>query len=250
VRERIDEALSEEILMIDTEGAKVGQINGMAVYDLGNFAFGRPQRITCEISMGDAGVVNIEREAKLSGSIHDKGILIMEGYLRHQYGMDGPISLSASLAFEQSYSRIDGDSASVAEIIVLLSELSGLPLRQDLAVTGSMNQKGEVQAIGGINEKIEGFFRVCRMKGLTGTQGIVMPKANIAELMLADDVTAAIAAGTFSVFPMSTKGSVHDRVDITLSDFYWRMKAGSEDSEDDGDKEKVSKKLAKQHKKR
>jgi len=257
IRERIDEAFSEEVLKVSTEGEVVGQINGLAVHDLGTFAFGRPQRITCEVSMGDAGVVNIEREAKLSGSIHDKGVLILEGYLRHQYGMDGPISLSASLAFEQSYSQVDGDSASLAEILLLLSELSGIPLRQDLAVTGSVNQKGEVQAIGGINEKIEGFFRVCKAKGLTGTQGAVIPESNIAELMLSDEVLAAIASGNFSIWPVSTvdqaiemltgvaagrklkkggwtKGSIHDRVDIILADFYWQTKA-TPDHEDRGE---------------
>ncbi|MCX6646357.1 MAG: ATP-binding protein [bacterium] len=277
VRERIDEAFGDEIYMIDTEGYSVGQINGLAVHDLGNFAFGRPQRITCEISMGDAGVVNIEREAKLSGSIHNKGTMILEGYLRHQYGMDGPISLSASIAFEQSYSKIDGDSASIAEIAVLLSALSDLPLRQDLAVTGSMNQKGEVQPIGGINEKVEGFFRICKIKGLTGTQGVVMPKSNVKELMLSDEVLAAIAAGTFSIYPVTTadqaieiftgvkagrklksggwtKGGMHDRVDITLSDIYWRLKSGAEEPEDheheEEEKEKPKKKLAEKRRKK
>jgi len=257
VRERIDEAFKEEILMIGTSGEEVGQINGLAVHDMGTFSFGRPQRITCEISMGDAGVVNIEREAKLSGSFHDKGILILEGYLRHVYGMDGPISLSASICFEQSYSQIDGDSASLAEILVLLSELSDIPLRQDLAITGSVNQKGMVQPIGGINEKVEGFFRVCKQSGLTGTQGVVMPRSNVSELMLNDEVLAAIALGKFHIHPVSTvnqaieiftgvaagrrlkkggwtKGSVHDRVDLVLSDFYLRTKGDTPD-EDEGE---------------
>ena len=268
IREKIDEAFGDEIYMIDTEGLEIGQINGLAVLDLGNYAFGRPQRITCEISMGDAGVINIDREAKLSGSIHNKGTLILEGYLRHQYGMDGPISLSASIAFEQSYSRIDGDSASIAEIIVLLSALTDLPLRQDLAVTGSMNQKGEVQPIGGINEKIEGYFRTCQIKGFTGTQGVVMPKSNVKELMLSDEVLATIAAGTFTLYPISDvdqaieiftgvkagrklksglwqKGSVHDRVDITLSDIYWRLKSGGDESDETEDDEKSGRKLSK-----
>jgi predicted ATP-dependent protease len=200
--------------------------------------------------------------------------MILEGYLRHQYGMDGPISLSASIAFEQSYSKIDGDSASIAEVAVLLSALSDLPLRQDLAVTGSMNQKGEVQPIGGINEKVEGFFRTCKIKGLTGTQGVVMPKSNVKELMLSDEVLAAIAAGTFSIYPVTTadqaieiftgvkagqklkyggwtKGGVHDRVDITLSDIYWRLKSGTEEPEDheEEEKEKPKKKLAEKRKK-
>lgn len=254
IRDRIDEAFEEDVLVIDTEGEAVGQVNGLAVHDLGTYAFGRPQRITCEVSMGDSGVVNIEREAKLSGSIHDKGVLIIEGYLRHQYGMDGPISLSASLAFEQSYAQVDGDSASLAEVLTLLSELAGVPLRQDLAVTGSVNQKGEVQAIGGINEKIEGFFRVCRDRGFTGTQGVVIPEANIPELMLSDEVLAAIGAGNFSVWTVSTvdqaieiftgtaagrklkkggwtKGSIHDRVDLILADFYWFTKSTPERDE-------------------
>jgi lon-related putative ATP-dependent protease len=254
VRERVEEAIGDEVIMIATEGREIGQINGLAVHDLGAFSFGRPQRITCEVSMGDAGVVNIEREAKLSGSIHDKGVLILDGYLRHMYGMDGPISLSASLCFEQSYSQVDGDSASLAEALVLVSELSGIPLRQDLAVTGSVNQKGKVQAIGGVNEKIEGFYRICRMNGFTGTNGVVLPKSNVPELMLSDEVLGAIAAGNFSIIPVDnvdqaievftevaagrklkkggwTKGSVHDRVDLTLSDFYWATKTPTERDE-------------------
>jgi len=266
IRERIEEAIQQEILLIETSGEQVGQINGLAVHAMGEFSFGRPQKITCEVSMGDAGVVNIEREAKLSGSIHDKGVLILEGFLRHMYGMDGPIGLSASLCFEQSYSQIDGDSASMAESLVLLSELSGIPLRQDLAVTGSMNQKGQVQAIGGINEKIEGFYRICKARGFTGTNGVVMPKANVSELMLSDEILAAMAAGNFSVIPVSTvnqaievftgvkagnklkkggfsKGSVHDRVDITFADFYWATKSPSEldESTETTDKKKKRK---------
>ena len=264
IRERMDEAYKEALYIIDIKGCKVGQINGLAIISLGSFAFGRPQRITCEVSMGDAGVVNIEREAKLSGSIHDKGVLILEGYLRHMYGMDGPINLSASITFEQSYSHIDGDSASLAEALLLLSELSGMPLRQDLAVTGSINQKGEVQPIGGVNYKIEGFFRVCKMLGLTGTQGVVIPKSNAAELMLSDDVLAAMALGKFHIYPVSkvdqaieiftgvtagrklkrtgfTKGSVHDRVDITLSDFYYHTKGGSDKDDEELEAEKIEK---------
>jgi ATP-dependent Lon protease len=251
IRERIEEAMSDGIIMVQTEGVATGQVNGLAVHDLGTFAFGRPQKITCEIAMGEAGVVNIEREAKLSGRIHDKAVLIMEGFFRHMYGMDGPITLSASLCFEQSYGMIEGDSATLAEVLVLLSELGNLPLRQDLAVTGSVNQKGQVQPIGGVNEKIEGFFRVCRQAGLTGTHGVVIPKSNVTELMLNHDVLAAIAAGTFNIYPVATvdeaieiftgvvagkrlkkggftKGSVHDRVDYTLAEFYWATRAGLE----------------------
>ncbi len=264
IRERIGEAIDEGILMIDTRGKVVGQVNGLAVHDIGTFAFGRPTRITCEISIGESGVVNIEREAKLSGKIHDKGVLIMDGYLRHLYGTDGPITLSASLCFEQSYSEVDGDSASLAEVLVLISELSELPLRQDLAVTGSINQKGQVQAIGGINEKIEGYFRVCKADGLTDTQGVVMPRANVPELMLPEEILKAIGKGKFSIIPVSTvnqaidaftgvkagrrlkkggwtKGSVHDRVDITLADFYWATKKAEKAEEGAEDEEKAVK---------
>jgi ATP-dependent Lon protease len=251
IRERVEEAMADDIIMVETKGSAKGQVNGLAVHDLGTFAFGRPQKITCEISMGEAGVVNIEREAKLSGRVHDKAVLIMEGFFRHMYGMDGPITLSASLCFEQSYGMIEGDSATLAEILVLLSELGNCPLRQDLAVTGSVNQKGQVQPIGGVNEKIEGFYRVCRQAEFTGTQGVVIPKSNVSDLMLNDDVLAAIAAGTFHIYPVATvdeaveiftgvvagkrlkkggftKGSVHDRVDYTLADFYWATRIGAE----------------------
>jgi ATP-dependent Lon protease len=265
IRERIGEAIDDGIIMIDTKGSVVGQVNGLAVHDLGTFAFGRPTRITCEVSMGDGGVINIEREAKLSGRIHDKGVLILEGYLRHTYGQDGPITLSASIAFEQSYAQVDGDSATLAEVLALTSVLSGLPLRQDLAVTGSVNQKGEVQAIGGINEKIEGFFRACKSMGLTGTQGVIIPKSNIGELMLSDEVLDAVGEGMFSVVPVSTvnqaleaftgvkaggrlakggftKGSVHNRVDMTLAHFYWAGKVEGEKKDQKGDGEPKMKK--------
>jgi lon-related putative ATP-dependent protease len=253
VRDRIEEAMADGILMVDLKGSVVGQVNGLAVHDLGTFAFGRPQRITCEVSMGELGVVNIEREAKLSGRIYDKGMLILEGYLRHMYGMEGPITLSASIGFEQSYGMIDGDSATLAEVIVLTSELSGIPVRQDLAVTGSVNQKGHVQPIGGINEKIEGFFRICKQAGLTGTQGVVMPASNVSELMLNSEVLDAVKAGKFAIYPVDvvddaleiftgiaagkhlkkggwTKGSVHDRTDMTLAEFYWALR-GTVDKE-------------------
>ena len=154
--------------------------------------------------MGEMGVVNIEREAKLSGRIHDKGVLIIEGYLRHLYGMDGPITLSASICFEQSYGMIDGDSASLAEILVLSSELADLPIRQDFAVTGSVNQKGMVQPIGGVNEKVEGFYRICKNNGLTGTNGVVIPASNAPELMLSDEILGSISKGEFSVHAVST----------------------------------------------
>ena len=181
--------------MIDTEGRVVGQVNGLSVYDMGQFMFGKPSRITARTAMGRAGVINIEREADMSGSTHNKGVLILGGYLRGKYAQDKPFSLSARIAFEQSYSGVDGDSASSTEVYAILSSLSQVPLRQDVAVTGSINQKGEIQPIGGVNEKIEGFFDVCKAKGLTGTQGVIIPHQNVQDLMLRRDVVEAVAQG-------------------------------------------------------
>jgi ATP-dependent Lon protease len=169
---------------------------------MGQFAFGKPTRITAKTAVGRAGVINIEREADLSGPTHNKGVLILGGYLRGKYAQRKPFSLSASIAFEQSYGGIDGDSASSTEVYAILSSLSRLPLRQDIAVTGSINQKGEIQPIGGVNEKIEGFFDVCRAKGLTGTQGVIIPHQNSQNLMLRQDVVQAVAAGKFHIYPI------------------------------------------------
>ena len=168
IEKKIQEMIEDGLLMIDTEGQVVGQVNGLSVYDLGDYSFGKPSRITAKTSMGRAGIINIEREADLSGKTHDKGVLILGGYLRGKYAQNKPLSMSASICFEQSYGGIDGDSASSTEIYAVLSSLADLPLRQDIAVTGSVNQKGEIQPIGGVNQKIEGFFDVCRAKGLTG----------------------------------------------------------------------------------
>jgi predicted ATP-dependent protease len=181
----------------------VGQVNGLAVLQLGDHTFGRPSRLTATVSMGRSGIVNIEREAKLSGNTHDKGVLILSGYLRQMYAQDKPLTLSASLCFEQSYSGIDGDSASSTELFVLLCRLANLPVRQDLAVTGSVNQAGDIQAIGGVNEKIEGFYDVCQQRGLSGTQGVIIPQANVRHLMLRPDVTEAIGAGQFHIYPIA-----------------------------------------------
>jgi len=202
--EKIDEFIKEDVLLIDTEGAVVGQVNGLAVYDLGDFSFGRPSRITARTYLGRQGVVNIERESRLSGRIHDKGVLIMSGYLGYRYAQDKPLSIAASICFEQSYEGVEGDSASLAEACAILSDLAGVPLRQDIAVTGSINQKGEVQAIGGVNQKIEGFFRACKMKGLTGTQGVIIPKSNVQHLMLDEEVVAAVREGRFHVYAVSS----------------------------------------------
>jgi ATP-dependent Lon protease len=204
IEDKIQELIEEGILMIDTEGKVMGQVNGLSVYDMGQFAFGKPTRITARTAVGRAGVINIEREADLSGPTHNKGVLILGGYLRGKYAQNHPFSLSASLAFEQSYSEVDGDSASSTEVYAILSSLSGLPLRQDIAVTGSLNQKGEIQPIGGVNEKIEGFFDVCKAKGLTGTQGVIIPQQNTQNLMLRLEVVEAVAQGKFHIYPVKT----------------------------------------------
>ncbi len=204
IERKIQEMIDEGSIMIDTRGGEIGQVNGLAVYSMGDFAFGKPTRITATTSVGRAGVINIEREADLSGRTHNKGVLILGGYLREKYAQNKPFSLSASLAFEQSYSGVDGDSASSTEVYALLSSLSKLPLRQDIAVTGSLNQKGEIQPIGGVNEKIEGFFDVCKAKRLTGKQGVMIPYQNVPNLMLRRDIVEAVEAGKFHIYPVAT----------------------------------------------
>jgi predicted ATP-dependent protease len=203
IETRIREMIQEGTLLVDVEGTRVGQVNGLSVLEIGGYSFGKPVRITATAAMGKAGLINIERESNLSGRFHDKGMHIIAGYLRSKFAQDKPLSLAASICFEQSYSGVDGDSASSTEIYALASALSGLPLRQDIAVTGSINQQGDIQAIGGVNEKIEGFFDVCRIKGLTGTQGVMMPESNVEDLMLREDVLEAVAAGKFHVWPVA-----------------------------------------------
>lgn len=204
IEEDIREMIANGTLLVDTKGKKVGQVNGISVMDIGGYAFGRPSRVTASVSMGQAGIVNIERESHLSGSIHDKGVLILAGYLRNRFGQNQPLALSASLCFEQSYSGVEGDSASSAELYALLSRLANVPLRQDIAVTGSVNQWGEVQAVGGVNEKIEGFYDICRVVGLTGEQGVLIPESNIRHLVLRSDVIQAVAEGKFHIYPVRT----------------------------------------------
>ncbi len=204
IEDKIQEMIEEGVLMIDIEGEKLGQVNGLSIYNLGDYSFGRPSKITAEVSMGRAGIINIEREADLSGKTHNKGVLIIGGYFRGKYAQDKPLSMSASLAFEQNYSGVDGDSASSTEIYAILSELSDLPLRQDIAVTGSVNQKGEIQPIGGVNQKIEGFFEVCKAKGFTGEQGVMIPHQNVDDLMLKPEVVEAVKAGKFHVYHIKT----------------------------------------------
>ncbi len=205
---RIEEDLREMIangtILVDIDGKKVGQVNGLSAMEVGGYAFGRPSRVTASVAMGQAGIINIERESRLSGSIHDKGVLILSGYLRNRFGQTQPLALSASLCFEQSYAGVEGDSASSTELYALLSRLADIPLRQDIAVTGSVNQWGEIQAIGGVNEKIEGFYDVCRVVGITGNQGVLIPQANVRHLVLRSDVIQAVAEKKFHIYPVQT----------------------------------------------
>ncbi|HJQ58059.1 MAG TPA: AAA family ATPase [Vineibacter sp.] len=254
IYERLTDQIAQGTILIDVAGVRVGQVNGLSVTSLGNFAFGRPARITATARAGRGTVVDIERAAKLGGALHSKGVMILSGYLAATYLPDRPLSLGASLVFEQSYGMIDGDSASSAELYALLSAIAEVPLRQDLAVTGSVNQMGEVQAIGGVNEKIEGFFDVCRAKGLSGTQGVVIPKANVRHLMLRDDVVGAVEEGRFHIYAVSAideglalltgqtvgerladgrypDASINARIERRLHSFTERMKAAVESSE-------------------
>ncbi|HZU76278.1 MAG TPA: ATP-binding protein, partial [Dehalococcoidia bacterium] len=209
--ERIRESVLENTVLVETTGAAVGRINGLSVLGLGDYTFGHPVRLTATVAPGRKGVISIDREVELSGPIHGKGVLILSGYLLRQYGEGGPLSLSASLVFEQSYGMVEGDSASLAELCVLLSAAAGAPLRQDIAVTGSVNQHAQVQAVGGVTHKIEGFFEICRARGLTGTQGVIIPASNRRHLMLRDEVVEAVASGLFHVW---TVERVDDAVEL------------------------------------
>ncbi|WP_461395734.1 Lon protease family protein, partial [Deferrisoma sp.] len=204
LEEWIGRLIAEGTLIVDTRGTAVGQVNGLSVYDLGDYSFGKPSRVTAKIFLGREGLVNIERESELGGRIHNKGVLILQGFFGSRYARRFPISFAASLCFEQSYAGVDGDSASSAELFALISALAEIPLRQDLAVTGSVSQQGQIQAVGGINEKIEGFYRTCKVKGLTGTQGVIIPKANVPHLMLDPEVVEAVERGRFHIYPIET----------------------------------------------
>ncbi len=221
--EKVHESYTDETIMIDVQGATVGQVNALAVYQMGDISFGRPSRITAETYMGKHGIVSIEREAQLSGKTHDKGVLILSGYLGRTFARKYPLSLSISITFEQSYHGIDGDSASSTELYAILSSLAADPISQGIAVTGSVNQKGEVQAIGGVNQKIEGFFDVCKSKGLTGQQGVIIPQANVKNLMLKKDVIDAVKAGAFHVYPVA---SIEEGIEILTG-----VPAGQADAE-------------------
>ncbi len=237
VRQRLLENVLRGNQLIDTAGERAGQVNGLAVAQLGSFAFGMPQRITARVRLGSGGVVDIERESELGGPIHTKGVMILSGYLAGRYAPGRPLALSASLVFEQNYGALEGDSASSGELYALLSALAGAPLKQSLAVTGSVNQHGDVQAIGGVNEKIEGFFDLCRARGLGGGQGVLIPRANVQHLMLREDVVAAVAEGKFAVYAVGTAdegielltgvpaGEIHARVEARLAEFAERARA-------------------------
>jgi len=204
LHEQILEEIERKTILIDMQGEKIGQINGLSVISLGDFTFGRPSRITARVWLGKGEVIDIEREVELGGPLHSKGVLILSSFLGGRYSLERPLSLAASLVFEQSYSGVEGDSASLAELYALLSALAEVPLKQSLAVTGSVNQHGQVQPIGAVNEKIEGFFEVCRARGLTGAQGVLIPAANIKHLMLREEVVEAVAAGQFHIYPIET----------------------------------------------
>ncbi|HEX7230190.1 MAG TPA: ATP-binding protein [Candidatus Binatia bacterium] len=204
VETHLQELIAEGTLLVDVDGGATGQVNGLAVYQMGDFSFGKPSRITAKTFMGRGGIINIERESKLSGKSHDKGVLILGGYLGSKYAQQNPLSVSSTVCFEQSYDGVDGDSASSTELYAILSSLAEIPIRQEIAVTGSVNQNGEVQAIGGVNQKIEGYYDVCRLKGLTGHQGVVIPRANLRNLMLRSDVVEAVRQEKFHIYAVAT----------------------------------------------
>jgi predicted ATP-dependent protease len=251
--------IDDGTLLIDTTDAVVGQVNGLTVYQLADYSFGRPSRVTVRTYLGRSGVINIEREVKLSGPIHDKGVLILTGYLGDCFAQDKPLSLAATICFEQSYSGVEGDSASSTELYALLSSLANVPIRQGIAVTGSVNQRGQIQPIGGANEKIEGFFAVCKNRGLDGTQGVIIPMQNVANLQLKEEVVNAVRNQLFTIWAVAsidqgmelltgipagireedgtwTAGSINARVDNRLREMYETLKkagAGKEPERND-----------------
>ncbi|MEJ2696094.1 MAG: ATP-binding protein [Candidatus Sulfobium sp.] len=261
IEERLREMVVEGTLIVDTEGEKVGQINGLAVLGMGDYQFGKPSRITARTYAGKGGVINIERETKMSGKIHEKAILIITNYIGSTYARKKPISFSASITFEQLYDMVEGDSASCAELYVLLSSLAGLPLKQNLAVTGSMDQNGDVQPIGGVNEKIEGFFDLCKIRGLDGTHGVVIPAKNVKHLMVKQEVVDAVRDGKFAIYPISRveegmeiftgmpageireegtypEGTINGLVAKRLEEISTAMRKEKEEKEGDKDKDK------------
>jgi Lon-like ATP-dependent protease len=253
--ERLRELIEEGTLAIETDGERVGQLNGLSVLELGDHSFGIPSRVSARVSIGRRGVASIEREIELSGPIHSKGVLILSGYLAATYGQEQPLALAASLTFEQSYNEVEGDSASSTELYALLSALSGLPLDQGIAVTGSVDQSGRVQAVGGVNRKIEGYYATCKAKRLTGRQGVIIPAPNVPNLMLNDEVVDAVRTGSFHVWavksadegislltgrPAGTRAadgsyppeSVHGLAAARLADYAERLRAFTENEPD------------------
>jgi lon-related putative ATP-dependent protease len=247
IQEKIQEMINRGFLLIDTETSMIGQVNGLSVMGFGDFSFGGPSRVTASIGVGREGIIDIEREAKLGGPIHTKGVLILSGYINTKYAQDKPLSLSARLVFEQNYAGVEGDSASSTELYAILSALAGLPIKQSFAVTGSVNQKGEIQAIGGVNEKIEGFYEVCKLKGLTGKQGVMIPESNVQNLMVKDEIVEEVKKGKFHLYSVKTidegielltgvkagerrkdgtfeEGTVHDRVDKRLQEMAEKLR--------------------------
>lgn len=246
--EKLNEMFKDGTLLIDLDGEKVGQINGLAVIGTGEYSFGKPSKITASTYRGRRGIINIEREIKKSGSIHDKGVLILSGYLGSRYGKEKPLSISTSITFEQNYNGIDGDSASSTELYAIISSIADIPIKQYIAVTGSVSQKGEIQPIGGVNEKIEGFFDVCKIKGFTGNQGVMIPIQNVRNLMLKDEVIEAVKEGTFNIYAISNidegleilTGKSKEEIDLAVNgvlDKYRKL-----DKEDDEEKDKKEKK--------
>jgi predicted ATP-dependent protease len=248
IRERVQEDIRRGTVLIDTKGEETGQVNGLSVIQLGGYAFGRPNRITARVRLGSGSVVDIEKEVALGGPLHSKGVLILAGFLGQRFASERPLSLAASLVFEQSYSGVDGDSASCAELVALLSALAEAPVKQGRAITGSVNQHGQVQPIGGVNEKIEGFFDICQSAGLTGAEGVLIPASNVKHLMLRADVAAAAGQGLFHIWPVETvdqavelltglpagergedgrfaEGSVNRRADDRLAEFAKKARA-------------------------
>lgn len=242
--EKLNEMFEDQTLLIDIEGEKVGQINGLAVMGTGEYSFGKPSKITASTYKGRSGVVNIEREIKQSGSIHDKGVLILSGYLGSRYGKEKPLSITTSITFEQNYSGVDGDSASSTELYAIISSIADIPIKQHIAVTGSVSQKGEIQPIGGINEKIEGFFDVCKIKGFTGNQGVMMPIQNVKNLVLKDEVVEAVKKGKFNIYAISSieegleilTGKEIDEIDKKVNDILEKYRESDKEDNDKNDK--------------
>ena len=238
--EKLNEMFKDGTLLIDIDGEKVGQINGLAVMGTGEYSFGKPSKITASTYNGRRGVINIEREIKQSGSIHDKGVLILSGYLGSRYGKEKPLSITTSITFEQNYNGVDGDSASSTELYAIISSIANIPIKQYIAVTGSVSQKGEIQPIGGINEKIEGFFDVCKIKGFTGNQGVMMPIQNVKNLLLKDEVVEAVKQGKFNIYAIKSieegleilTGKSMKEIDKLVNENLDRYRKSSKDDED------------------